>query len=125
MLTSHQRVQLRRANLRVEDELPSTFIAIVDHPTAATARRFGQCGGDEACDGRPPIVLPFVAFRIRRHIRLTMSLIEASASDVGRDDEWFVAPLNTEPDADGVYYVPQLDARGAEALEFLRSFADG
>jgi len=66
-----------------------------------------------------------VAFRLRRHGWMAMVTVNDNLSRVNPAPEWSVSVLDDGPDADGVYYVPQLDHRGWEALEFLKSFAAG
>lgn len=126
MLTAHQRIQISHAGLRVEDDIGSMFVAILDHPTMARAEGFGWCGGTEARDDLPPITLPFVAFRARRSV--WMDIVGAGTAaqrGVVRSVEWSVDVLHTEPDEDGMYYVPQLDVRGQNALAFLDEFVAG
>ena len=131
MLTGHQKVTLRRAGFRIEDELPTTFVAILDHPTPAEPGLmpgFRIPGRLPARLYKPlldaaPIVLPFVAFRARRK-----RWLDAGAErdeDVIWHVEWSVFALDSEPDDRGIIYSPQLDARGQEAMAYLEKFVAG
>lgn len=121
-LTAHQRIALTRAGFRIEDdEIDGTFVAILDHPTRADAYDWTwheYSRGPVRREDVPSIELPFVAFRVRRVLML----------DTPGDElqfEWEVLTLNTEHDEHGINHVPQLDARGKEAMALLESIVAG
>ena len=60
------------------------------------------------------VELPFVAFRARYWM--------TSLDDDVDGWRWTVTTLDSEPDDAGIHYIPQLDARGQEALAFLEAF---
>lgn len=120
-LTAHQRIALERAGFGIEDdEIDSTFVAILDHPTPADAYDWAWPEGSRGPVRRedvPSIQLPFVAFRVRQ-----VGLVGVSPQDeIVVRHEWEVFALTTEPDDDGVHHIPQLDEHGREALALLKA----